>query len=311
VSAPPEAATPPGDAAAPAGVGAQVLLFARALRPAQWTKNGVVLAGVIFSGTLTNPDAAIAAAVAFACFCAASGATYVVNDYLDRERDRLHPRKRFRPLASGRLNPKGALAAALALLAGAIAAGFLLPQLFAWSLILYVLTSALYSTLLKRVAVLDVLTIAAGFVLRALAGAAAVEVLVSPWLLVCTAFLALFLGFGKRRHELLKVGVAGTRPSLAGYSVPVLDQILSAITACTIMSYVLYTFLSGRTQWLMVTIPFVIYGIFRYLHLVHREDEGESPERTLLTDRPLQVCILLWVGAVLAVLYSGAAGGGS
>jgi 4-hydroxybenzoate polyprenyltransferase len=280
------------------------------LRPHQWTKNLVVLAALAFSKHLFDGDAVVRAAMAFATFCGLSGAVYVVNDLVDLERDRLHPRKRTRPIASGTLPVPTARAAAAVLLAlGLLAAWGLGPGFFACALS-YLALNLAYSLVLKDVVILDVLAIAIGFVVRAVAGALAIGVLFSDWLLVCTILLALFLALAKRRHELATLeNAAGHRQALAEYSPYLLDQMIAVVTASCLTAYAFYTLAPEtvekyRTERLALTIPFVIYGIFRYLYLVHRREQGGSPSDVLLTDRPLLAAVALWAAAVVLIVYT-------
>ena len=280
------------------------------LRPHQWTKNLVVLAALAFSKHLFDGDAVVRAAMAFATFCGLSGAVYVVNDLVDLERDRLHPRKRARPIASGTLPVPTARAAAAVLLAlGLLAAWGLGPGFFACALS-YLALNLAYSLVLKDVVILDVLAIAIGFVVRAVAGALAIGVLFSDWLLVCTILLALFLALAKRRHELATLeNAAGHRQALAEYSPYLLDQMIAVVTASCLTAYAFYTLAPEtvekyRTERLALTIPFVIYGIFRYLYLVHRREQGGSPSDVLLTDRPLLAAVALWAAAVVLIVYT-------
>jgi 4-hydroxybenzoate polyprenyltransferase len=286
-------------------------LLLASLRPEQWTKNLFVFAGTLFGGHLLDASAMGRAAAAFAIFCALSGVVYLFNDLIDREADQLHPLKRLRPIASGRLSPRTAAIAA-ALLAGvAIAAALALSATFAWVSAAYVVLLVLYSFVLKHLVIIDALTIAAGFVLRAAAGAVAVSVPISHWLLVCTTLLALFLVLSKRRHELtlLADGAITHRPILDEYSPYLLDQMIAVVTASTVVAYSVYA-TSGETAVrlgttrLGLTIPFVLYGIFRYLYLVHQKRAGGSPADLLLTDRPLLACVGLWALAVALILYS-------
>jgi 4-hydroxybenzoate polyprenyltransferase len=280
------------------------------LRPSQWTKNLLVFAGVLFGRRLFEPRALGAAAAAFVIFCALSGVVYLVNDVVDRDRDRRHPMKARRPIASGALPVPVALAAAGVIAPAALAAAFALGRPFGLTALAYLTLLVLYSGPLKRMVIIDVLTIAVGFVLRAVAGAVAVHVAISHWLLLCTILLALFIALAKRRHELLLLadGASGHRPSLGEYSPYLLDQMISVVTASTLVAYIFYT-ISPETQqkfgtpWLELTVPFPIYGIFRYLYLVHRRDGGGSPADLLLTDRPLLVCVALWVLAVVLLVY--------
>ena len=265
----------------------------------------------MFGGRLLEPRAVLLAVFAFVIFCALSGAVYLVNDVTDREADRLHPLKRTRPIASGQLAPGTAITAAALLTAGGVLASVLINGPFAAAAVAYVLLLGLYSTVLKHIVIVDVLTLAGGFVLRAIAGAEAVSVRFSSWLLACTTLLALFLAFNKRRHELVLLGESAVdhRPILHEYSPYLLDQMIAVVTASTLMAYAVYatsaeTAARVGTSRLGLTIPFVLYGIFRYLYLVHRKEGGGSPAAILLTDRPLLLCIALWVGTVAVLVYS-------
>jgi len=283
----------------------------RSLRPAQWTKNLVVFAGLIFGKKLLDAAAVWDAIAAFVIFCALSGVVYLVNDLADRESDRRHPLKARRPIASGALPVKVATGAALAIGAVALAAAYLVGPGFAAVAAAYVVLQMLYSGPLKHIIIIDVLTIAIGFVLRAAGGAVAVHVQMSHWLFVCTILLALFLALAKRRHEivLLAGGATSHRPILGEYTAYLLDQMIGVVTASTLIAYVFYT-ISPETQakfgtpWLELTIPFPLYGIFRYLYLVHQRDGGGSPADLLLTDRPLLTCVALWALAVVLIIYS-------
>ena len=280
------------------------------LRPSQWTKNLAVFAGLLFGRRLFDAGAVADAIAAFAVFCALSGVVYLVNDISDRGSDREHPLKKRRAIASGALPVGTAWVAALVIGAGAMAGAAAIGPRFAGVAAAYLALQLLYSALLKHVVILDVLTIAIGFVLRAVAGAVAVNVAISEWLLVCTVLLALFIGLAKRRHEitLLADGAAQHRKILGEYSAYLLDQMISVVTASTLMAYVFYT-ISPETQekfgtsWLDLTIPFPLYGIFRYLYLVHRREGGGSPADLLLTDRPLLACVALWALTVALIIY--------
>ncbi len=281
------------------------------LRPGQWTKNLLVFAGVLFGHRLMEPAAVASACFAFAVFCALSGVVYLMNDIADRETDRSHPLKARRPIASGELPVRTAVAAAVLIGGGALFSSIVLGRSFTAVAIGYVALQALYSGPLKHIVIIDVLTLAIGFVLRAVAGAVAVQVEISNWLLVCTVLLALFIALAKRRHEIvLLAGDAAThRPILGEYSPYLLDQMISVVTASTLIAYIFYTVSPETqakfgTQWLGLTIPFPLYGIFRYLYLVHRREGGGSPADLLLTDRPLLVCVALWAVAVAVIIYS-------
>jgi 4-hydroxybenzoate polyprenyltransferase len=280
------------------------------LRPRQWTKNLLVFAGLIFSRGLLEPALVARSVLAFSLFCLLSGGVYLINDVMDAERDRAHPQKRHRPVASGRLPPAVALGAGVGLLAGATAAAFLLSPRFGLVALAYAVLLTAYSAGLKDVVIVDTLIIAGGFVLRALAGVVVLGIDFSDWLLLCTILLALFLTFGKRRAELrtLEAGAIGHRPILSEYSPELLDQMIAVVTASTLMAYALYTMATEThvrlgTARLPLTIPFVLYGIFRYLYLLYRRDLGGNPSEHLLTDRALLVDVALWGAAVIVILY--------
>lgn len=280
------------------------------LRPKQWIKNLLVFAALLFSLNADHSDLVLRSVWAFLLFCAASSSIYLVNDILDVNQDRLHPVKSLRPIASGKIPLAVAWVAALILFLGTAALGYMLAPAFALTVLVYVVLQLLYSTRLKHVVILDVMMIAAGFVLRAMAGAFAIHVSISQWLLVCTFLLALFLGFGKRRHELLLMEGDATnhRKVLGDYSPYFLDQMIAVVTASTVIVYILYTTsveVTSRfgTANLIYTIPFVLFGIFRYLFLIHKKEQGGDPTTTLLDDRPLIVAIALWAVAVFIILY--------
>lgn len=280
------------------------------LRPSQWTKNLLVFAGVLFGHRLFDLSAVGRSLAAFAIFCGLSGVVYLLNDVLDRDRDRLHPLKSRRPIASGALPAWTALVAAAAIGVAALATSLLLSWQFAAVAATYVALLALYSGPLKNIVIIDVLTIAVGFVLRAVAGAVAVEVEISHWLLICTILLALFIALAKRRQEivLLADDARSHRAILGEYSPYLLDQMIAVVTASTLISYAFYTIspetvLKFGTRWLGLTIPFPLYGIFRYLYLVHQREGGGSPADLLLTDRPLLACVALWALAVALIIY--------
>jgi len=300
-----------GDVPSPGPRRSVPFLLFKSLRPEQWTKNLFVFAGLLFGQKLGNPTAVFDAAAAFVIFCALSGAVYLVNDILDREADRVHPLKRHRAIASGALSPRLAAAAAGVLTMLAIAAAASISGSLALVSLAYALLLTAYSFVLKHVVILDVLAISFGFVLRAAAGAIAVRVPISEWLLICTTLLALFLALSKRRHELtlLSASASGHRPILEEYSPYLLDQMIGVVTASTLVAYCFYaispeTAAKLGTTHLGVTIPFVLYGIFRYLYLVHLKREGGSPSELLVSDRPLLVCVALWALSVILVLYS-------
>lgn len=281
----------------------------RELRPKQWTKNGLVFAALVFSHHLFEPAALLRTLAAFAAFCAVSSGTYVINDLVDIEQDRRHPVKRLRPLASGALSEGAGRALAAALLVAAFAGAFALSWRLGLVLVAYLGVALAYSFRLKHLVLLDVFAIAAGFVLRAVAGTAVLAVQLSSWLLVCTVLLSLFLALAKRRHEvmLLAEEAAGHRQILGEYSQLFLDQLIAVVTSSTVIAYSLYTFtgtnLPRDDRSMMFTIPFVLYALFRYLYLIYQRNEGGSPETLLLRDRPLLVAIMLWGLASIVVLY--------
>jgi 4-hydroxybenzoate polyprenyltransferase len=275
-----------------------------AVRPRQWSKNLLVFAGIVFAAKLGDATRWGEAVAAFAAYCALSSAAYLVNDIRDREDDRAHPVKRLRPVARGELSVSGALTLAGILAAAAFGVGAWLGLASLGLVAAFAVLQLAYSLGLKHVVLVDVLAIGGLFVIRAAAGAVAVDVRISPWLLLCTALLALFLALAKRRGELVLVGASETpgRPVLEGYSLELVDQLVSVVAASTVIAYSLYTFTARDSKALMVTIPFVIFGVFRYLLLVHRDDLGEEPEQVLLTDVPIIVDVCLWVATAALIL---------
>lgn len=286
-----------------------------ALRPEQWTKNGVVFAAFVFALGDVNQQVSAArfwvVLLAAICFCAASSCVYLINDIRDRDTDRHHPRKRHRSIAAGRVLPPRAISVSLQLLATALVTGYILAPLFALTLGGYLLLQIAYSFLLKRIAMIDVLVIAGGFVLRAIGGAIVIQVQFSPWLLVCTFLLATFLGLCKRRQELATIpasSLAGvTRESLSVYSEKLLDRLIVIATVATLVSYAVYTLSDATLEKfgdarLGLTFPFVLFGLFRYLYLVYHRELGEQPERVLLTDPPILINVGLYGLAVLVLL---------
>ncbi len=281
-----------------------------AARPRQWSKNLLLFAGVMFSLNLGSVRLLMRACVAFAVFCLLSSAVYLVNDVVDAEQDRRHPHKRWRPVASGRLSPALAMTAAGTLATMGIGVALVVHGGFAGIAVGYVALMTSYSVFLKRVAPLDVLIIAAGFVLRAVAGAVVVGVAISQWLVVCTTFLALFVALCKRRHELTALGseAASHRQALTAYSPALLDQFITLAATSAVMSYALYT-LSPRTvaefghAHLVYTVPLVVFATFRYLYLVHLQNGGGNPEVLLFGDPPLLVTIVSWAVMAAALIY--------
>lgn len=287
-------------------------------RPWQYSKNLIVFAGLVFARHLLEPGYLQRSALAFAAFCLLSSAIYVLNDLVDLERDRVHPRKKNRPLASGRLSRGVGVAWFFTLLAGGSGLVAQLGPSFIPISVVFVLFNCLYTFLLKNIVVLDVMAIALSFEVRAIAGVEALQALdpaivISPWLLVCTLFLALFLGFGKRRHELsLLQGEAGAhRTTLQDYSERFLDMLIGVVTAGALLAYTIYTVAPEtvekfHTTRLVYTVPFVVYGIFRYLYLIFERKSGGAPSEVLLTDVPLILTLLAWGGTVFWIVYLGA-----
>jgi 4-hydroxybenzoate polyprenyltransferase len=278
------------------------------LRPRQWVKNLFVLAPLLFTGKAGDAALLARALTATACFCGLSGVVYLFNDLLDRKRDALHPVKRHRPLASGALSPAAAVLAALALAAACLAAAAALNGPFFAVALVYLVLMTAYSTALKNVVIADVLSIAAGFVLRAVGGCQAVAVPISPWLYICTALVTLFMALGKRRHELSRLSdvAARHRPVLRKYNEPFLDQMISITTTACLVSYLLYCVLSetaARHEGLLLTAPFVAYGLFRYLYCIYRKGRGGSPEDVLLKDKVFLGTGVAYAVAVALVLY--------
>jgi len=280
------------------------------LRPGQWTKNLLVFAPLLFAVKLFDLSSVARAAAGFFVFCALSSVVYLVNDVMDRDGDRRHPVKRLRPIAAGDISVGLALTTAVGIAAVAMAGAFALGWRFAAVAAFYLILQTLYSVSLKHIVIIDALTLAVGFVLRAIAGAVVIDVVISHWLFVCTILLALFIALAKRRHELVLLadGAASHRPILDEYSAYLLDQMIAVVTASTLIAYIFYT-ISPETEqkfgtsWLGLTIPFPLYGIFRYLYLVHRREGGGSPADLLLNDRPLLACVTLWVVAVVLIVY--------
>jgi len=279
------------------------------MRPRQWVKNLFVFAGLIFAQRLFTPAAWLALA-GFAIFCALSGAIYLINDVADRDRDRLDPRKRLRPIAAERLPVPMAIAAAALLIVGGLGFAAILSHAFLATAVAYVVLLIAYSAWLKHIVIVDVIVVACGFVLRAVAGAVVIDVEMSGWLLICTILLALFLTLGKRRYEYvaLEQDAARHRPILAEYSPALLDQMIAVVTASTVTAYALYTMspetvAKFHTRWLPATLPFVLYGIFRYLYLLYQRRLGGNPSELLLSDRALLINTVCWICAVLLIIY--------
>jgi len=287
----------------------RVGVLLRSLRAEQWLKNGFVLAPLVFAGRLTDSGSWVQGLAAVAVFCAAASATYLINDVRDREADRAHPLKKMRPIASGEVTVPGAVVMAAILLIAAAAGGMSLGWPFLSVVGGYVALTLLYSVVLKDLVFVDVLVVAAGFVLRVVGGAVAIGVPVSHWLLLCAYLLALYLALGKRRAEmvLLGVGAGNHRAVLGHYSLPLVDQAISVVLGATVVAYSLYTVAPGTlakvgSAGLMATVPVVLYGLLRYLYLLHRHELGGSPTRALLTDKPLLVCVAVWLAVAAVVI---------
>lgn len=288
-----------------------VTALIKTMRPRQWTKNAIVLAAVVFDRqlSLTNPVPLLRSLLGVLLFCFLSSAVYFINDIADVKADRMHPKKRFRPIASGQLPIPVAIAAAVVLLLITFFIASLLSPGFMIISAIYFLVNLAYSLLLKHIPLIDVLVLASGFVLRVGAGVTLILVeRFSPWLYVCTTLLALYIGFGKRRSELTLAenGVHSTRRVLEGYNLTLLDQLITIVSSCTVLAYSLYTFSAPNlpgNHTMMLTIPFVLYGIFRYLYLIQIKQEGGAPEDLLLMDRPLQITVILWGLSILVIVY--------
>ncbi len=298
--------------AAATGLTAQARDLWQLLRPPQWVKNGVLFAALVFSKHLFVWADLERVAVAFACFCCVASGAYVMNDLRDCARDRQHPLKSRRPLPSGRVSRAAAVSLSIGLIALGLGGAMWLGAGFALLTAAYFLLQVAYTFALKELVILDVMAIASGFVIRAAAGGVVIDVPVSPWLIICTFLLALFLGFAKRRHELvlLEDNAEAHRAALREYSPYFLDQMIAVVTASVVVAYAIYTASPEvqeklGTDKLYLTIPFVLFGIFRYLYLVHQREEGGNPTQLLLTDRPLLVVVLLWVATAALVLYCG------
>lgn len=275
------------------------------LRPKQWTKNILVFAALIFSIKVVTVEMWIKCIAGFILFCLVSGCVYVLNDYVDREADSRHPEKKYRPIASGRLQPNHALLFGGFLLMGSLVMAFVLDPLFSLLLLVYFMTNVAYSMKLKHIVIIDVMVIAFGFVLRAIGGGLVIGIAFTPWFLICTMLLALFLAISKRRHELylLSEHKGEHRKVLEQYSPELLSQLNSIVTTAAIMSYSLFTFTSGHTIHLMWTIPLVMYGIFRYLYLIHMKGKGGKPEEILLEDGHILTTVMLFALMVVIILY--------
>jgi 4-hydroxybenzoate polyprenyltransferase len=286
-----------------------VTALIKSMRPRQWTKNVFVFVPLFFDRKLTDPQSVLRALAAFILLCLMSSAVYLMNDLVDIEKDKKHPTKKHRPLPSGDLSPTVAAVAAVILAVISLAGGYLLSPTLALVLLVYLGLQVAYTLWLKNVVLVDVLVVASGFILRIAAGVAVIEVeRFSPWLYVFSGFLALFLVLGKRRHELVLLGEnsASHRSILSEYNIDLIDRMLGIVTTGAVVAYSLYTFLAEglpANHAMMLTIPFVLYAIFRWLYLIHVRHEGGAPEEIVLRDRPLQVSIMLWGAVVFVALY--------
>ena len=288
-----------------------IRLLAISLRPWEWVKNVFLFSALFFSANILNPEMLLKSLLAFGLFCLAAGGVYLVNDIWDRTHDQKHPQKRMRPIASGALSVSLAAPVAVILHIVAVAGAFLLTPMFGVVTAAYVLLSVAYSKWLKHAVILDVFSIAAGFVLRVVAGAVVIDVMMSHWLLICTMLLALFLGFSKRRCELVALADDASlhRRVLNEYDARFLDMMIGIVTSATVVAYTLYTVSQEtiqkfHTDRLLLTVPFVLYGIFRYLYLVYHKNNGGAPAHTLMTDRPLLLNVILWGFVCALIIYS-------
>jgi len=281
----------------------------KTMRPKQWPKNVFIFTALVFDEKLFTPAPLLKTIAAFVLFCLTSSAVYLINDVADIEKDRQHPTKRLRPLPSGQLKPSVAIAAGVLIPLVTLPLSFLLDLYFGFVVLVYLVTMIVYSFVLKNMIILDVLTVAAGFVLRVAAGAIVVDVeRFSPWLYICATLVALFIGISRRRHELILLAENANehRASLNEYSLPLLDEMISVVASATVIAYSLYTFSAPNlppNHAMMLTIPFVLYGIFRYLYLIHVKSKGGTPEEIFLSDLPIIIALGLWALAVIAILY--------
>jgi len=281
------------------------------IRPTQWLKNGIIVLALVFAGELTHIGKIEISIIAIIIFCLLSSAVYTFNDLIDKEQDRQHPLKKSRPIASGRIKTGLALIIIILLSGCGLAGAWFLNLHFFYAALAFLGLNALYTLWMKNVVILDVMAIAISFVIRACAGAFAIEVPASTWMLINTLLLAMFLGLGKRRHELilLEKGANTHRKTLSVYSAQLLDQFIAVITASIIVIYMLYSFSTevmtklGTTK-LFITIPFVVYGVFRYLYLIYREDLGGSPTHVFVSDKPILITVFLWLITASLILYT-------
>lgn len=284
--------------------------YLKLIRPAQWLKNGIVLAPLIFAGEITHSQKDIFAFIATAIFCLLSSSVYTFNDIHDRDKDKLHPIKKGRPIASGKISVSSASMVMVFLVVTGLVLAWMVNLSFFIIAVAFLVFNFLYTLWLKNIVIVDVMSIAISFVMRAYSGALAIDVPASKWLLINTLLLALFLGFGKRRHELifLEEDATAHRKILDKYSPYLLDQLIGVVTASVVVMYMLYTFSTEvsqklGTENLFLTIPFVVYGIFRYLYLIHKEEQGGSPTKVLISDRPILLTVIFWILTVIVILY--------
>ncbi len=281
------------------------------IRPHQWIKNVFVFAGLIFSRNFLFPPSIVKSVIAFVLFCLLSSGVYILNDIFDYEEDRVHPSKKKRPIAAGTVAKRTGMIIASLIIAAALAGAYFTAVPFFYTCAIYTLLMILYSAIVKKVIILDVLFVATGYVLRAIAGAVVINVEISPWLLLCTLLLALFLAISKRRSEIIRLGEQAVqhRKTLSSYSVNLLNQMIGIVTSACIVSYCLYTLAPETTAKfgggsLIYTIPFVLYGIFRYLYLTFRSTDAEAPEKIITRDIPLQICLVLWAAVCIVILLT-------
>jgi len=276
------------------------------LRIKQWIKNLLIYIALIFTNNLFNLKLFLITTIGFFLLCFAASSIYILNDIKDAKEDRHHPNKKHRPIASGRIKPDLALSISIILLLTSLFGSFIIEKKFFIVILVYILLSVAYTFKLKHLVILDILTVASNYVIRAISGAIIINVAISPWLLICTSLLALFVILGKRRYELSLASAIKHRKILEEYSIPLLDEMISVTTASTISAYALYTFTSEtalRHNYLLLTIPFVLYGIFRYLYLIHKKNMGGSPENIFLKDLPTIINIILWIMTIVIIVY--------
>ncbi|MDH2337437.1 decaprenyl-phosphate phosphoribosyltransferase [Clostridium perfringens] len=283
-----------------------IINLLKLMRPKQWIKNFFVFGALIFSYSFLNLNKTIAALIAFILFCLTSSTVYIMNDILDVEKDRVHPKKRFRPIASGAISIKQASIALVVLLAISMISSFMINKGLFFILVLYFINNIFYSFKIKNIVILDVISIAVGFILRVIAGGVAIDVSLSGWILLCTFFISLFLGFEKRRNEIIKLeGKANEhRKILDDYSDELLKQFSDITLTCTVISYAMYTFVAYENAYMMITNIFVVYGLFRYKYLSMKKGQGGSPTETVMTDKSIIIDVILWViTSVVILLY--------